>query len=89
MINVAEEREEITKFDFEERIYCEKLLNEIETNKFLLEHGVEALISKLQAEKDQAVKFLEEVLPHIECANHFQNGLITAIGTFLQALEGG
>ncbi|MHC4121987.1 MAG: hypothetical protein ACYSSI_00305 [Planctomycetota bacterium] len=44
---------------------------------------------KLQAEHNQAIKFLEEALPHIECENHFQCGLITAIGTFLNALKGG
>ena len=36
-------------------------------------------------ENRQAVKFLEEALPHITCENDFQSGLITAIGTFLQA----
>ncbi len=43
---------------------------------------------RLRAEHEQAIKFLEEALPHIACENHFQNGLIVAIGTFLQALEG-
>ncbi len=44
-------------------------------------------IEQLKAENEQAVKFLEEALPHITCENHFQSGLITAIGTFLQALK--
>ncbi len=40
---------------------------------------------KLKAVKTQAMALLEEALPHIECTDHFQNGLITAIGTFLEA----
>lgn len=46
------------------------------------------LIEQLQAENEQAMRFLQEALPHIECINHFTNGLITAIGTFLQAQKG-
>ncbi len=42
---------------------------------------------RLEKENEQAIKFLTEALPEIECVNHFQNGLITAIGTFLQALK--
>ncbi len=43
-------------------------------------------IKGLKAEREQAIIFLNEALPHIECTNHFQNGLITAIGTFLQTI---
>ena len=45
-------------------------------------------LESLEAENKQAIKFLEEALPYITCENHFQSGLITAIGTFLQALKG-
>lgn len=38
---------------------------------------------KLQAELDQAKRLLEEALPHIECRNNTQSGLITAIGKYI------
>ncbi len=55
----------------------------------LLESKYKTLQAEKAQEKGQAVKFLYEALPHIECRNHFQSGLITAIGTFLDALKKG
>lgn len=52
--------------------------------------GEQLFFAQLQAkdkEIEQAIKFLEEALPQMACVTHFQNGLITAIGTFLEALN--
>lgn len=39
-------------------------------------------------EYEKLVKFLKDALPHIECKNNSQSGLITAIGEYLeQALK--
>jgi len=45
------------------------------------------IAEQLQAENEQAVKLLRHALPEIKCVNHYQNGLINAIGEFLQALQ--
>ena len=60
----------------------EKLMNAREDFKEL-----EEKCERLEKENKQAMKFLRDALPEIECVNHFQNGLITAIGTFLEALK--
>ena len=44
-------------------------------------------IKRLEAENEKTQKLLQEALPHIECKNNSQSGLITEIGEYLQALE--
>ena len=50
----------------------------------LLRPEVHVQETTCQVEKNQAVRFLQEALPHITCGNHFQNSLIDAIGIFLK-----
>ena len=47
------------------------------------------LVTRLIDERDEAKKLLSDALPHIECTNASQNGLITAIGEFLQTEKDG
>ncbi|KKL78869.1 hypothetical protein LCGC14_2020490 [marine sediment metagenome] len=50
---------------------------------------ISEIVGHLKAENEQAIKFLNEALPYITCENHYQSGLITAIGTFVQTLSKG
>ena len=60
------------------------------TSEFAL-YDVISVAQQLQAELAQAEVLLRDALPHIECKNASQSGLITAIGEYLgaeQALKG-
>ncbi len=47
-------------------------------------------IKELKTENKKLRELLQDALPHIECKNNSQSGLITEIGEFLeQAQKGG
>ena len=50
------------------------------------EQNLTKQIDELQAELDKTQELLREALPHIECVNGLQSGLITEIGEYFEAL---